>query len=213
MKKGIVTTLAIVLLSVFILPNNVQAEVEVTNLKEAVDEEVTTFGQEASYKEAVEKLESYDLSNYKDDNKKVNVYIFRGSTCSHCFEAIDHFASIYKDEGKYFNVKTYEVWANEDNNELMEEVAKKLGDEVSGVPYIVVGKKSWSGYAASYDEEIMSTIKSEYNKDKKNDVVKSLTNESNNSSIAGDIIAVIIIVLVVIGITFGIIMARKKTNK
>lgn len=213
MKKGIVTTLAIVLLSVFILPNNVQAEVEVTNLKEAVDEEVTTFGQEASYKEAVEKLESYDLSNYKDDNKKVNVYIFRGSTCSHCFEAIDHFASIYKDEGKYFNVKTYEVWANEDNNELMEKVAKKLGDEVSGVPYIVVGKKSWSGYAASYDEEIMSTIKSEYNKDKKNDVVKSLTNESNNSSIAGDIIAVIIIVLVVIGITFGIIMARKKTNK
>lgn len=213
MKKGIITTLAIVLLSVFILPNKVYAEVEVTNLKEAVDEEVTTFGQEASYKEAVEKLESYDLSNYKDDNKKVNVYIFRGSTCSHCFEAIDHFASIYKDEGKYFNVKTYEVWANEDNNELMEEVAKKLGDEVSGVPYIVVGKKSWSGYAASYDEEIMSTIKSEYNKDKKNDVVKSLTNESNNSSIAGDIIAVIIIVLVVIGITFGIIMARKKTNK
>ncbi len=214
MKKNIITTIAIILLSIFVIPNNVYAEVEVTNLKEAVDEEVTTFGQEASYKEAVEKLESYDLSNYKDDNKKVNVYIFRGNTCSHCFEAIDHFASIYKDEGKYFNVKTYEVWANEDNNELMEKVAKKLGDEVSGVPYIVVGKKSWSGYAESYDEEIMSTIKSEYNKDKKTDIVKGLTNESDsNSSVAGDIIAIIVIVLVVAGITFGIIMARKKANK
>ena len=41
----------------------------------------------------------------------------------------------------------------------MEKVAEKLGDEVSGVPYIVIGKKSWSGYASDYDEEIMNTIK------------------------------------------------------
>ena len=45
MKKNIIiTTLSIILLSIFIIPNNVYAEVEVTNLKEAVDEEVTTFG-------------------------------------------------------------------------------------------------------------------------------------------------------------------------
>ena len=215
MKKNIIiTTLSIILLSIFIIPNNVYAEVEVTNLKEAVDEEVTTFGSESSYKEAVEKLESYDLSNYKDDDKKVNVYIFRGSTCSHCFDAIDHFASIYKDEGKYFNVKTYEVWSNEDNNELMEKVAEKLGDEVSGVPYIVIGKKSWSGYASNYDEEIMNTIKEEYNKDKKNDVVTEITNgKDSNDSITKDVIAVIVIVLVVAGVVIGIIMARKNTTK
>ena len=215
MKKNIIiTTLSIILLSIFIIPNNVYAEVEVTNLKEAVDEEVTTFGSESSYKEAVEKLESYDLSNYKDDDKKVNVYIFRGSTCSHCFDAIDHFSSIYKDEGKYFNVKTYEVWSNEDNNELMEKVAEKLGDEVSGVPYIVIGKKSWSGYASDYDEEIMNTIKEEYNKDKKNDVVTEITNgKDSNDSITKDVIAVIVIVLVVAGVVIGIIMARKNTTK
>ena len=214
MKKNIIiTTLSIILLSIIIIPSKVNAEVESTNLREAVDEEITTFGAESSYKEAVEQLEGYDLSNYKDDDKKVNVYIFRGSTCSHCFDAVAHFASIYKDEGKYFNVKTYEVWANEDNNELMENVAKKLGDELGGVPYIVIGKKSWSGYAESYDKEMMDTIKEEYKKDKKNDVVKELTKEGNSDSIIGDIIAVIVIILVAAGVVFGIIMARKNTTK
>ena len=37
----------------------------------------------------------------------------------------------------------------------MNDAANEIGDsEVSGVPYIVIGKKSWSGYAASYDDEM-----------------------------------------------------------
>ena len=164
-------------------------------------------------KDAVEKLASYDLSNYKDDSKKVNIYIFRGSSCGHCFEAIDHFASIYNTDGKYFNVKTYEVWNNTDNNKIMEKVAKKLGDEVSGVPYIVVGKKSWSGYASSYDNEIMSEVKAQYKKDVKDryDAVSSKTVEKEDYS--SDIVSLLVIILVVVGITCGIVFTRNKATK
>lgn len=218
MKKNLlIITFSVILLSVFLLPNNVLAKTEVTGLDEAVSEEINTFKNESSYADAVSELESYDLSNYSESNDKVNVYLFRGGTCSHCFEAVAHFASIYNESGKYFNVKTYEVWNNTDNNSLMEKVAKNLGDEVNGVPYIVIGDKSWSGYASSYDNEMMKKIKSEYNKSKskRTDIVNDVigNKNSNNDNIISDILAVLIIILVVGGIVFGVIVTRNKATE
>ena len=216
MKKNILLTIAV--LSMFLaLPFNVSAKVKADSLEDTINEEINTFDGQEGYEDYVKKLKEADLSEYKESDDKVNVYIFRGSTCSHCLDAVAHFASIVKDEGKYFNVKTYEVWSNSDNNDLMNDAANEIGDsEVSGVPYIIIGKKSWSGYAASYDDEMMKQIKSEYNKDKSKryDVIKAVNGESTGekSSIAGDVISVIIIIAVIGLITFGIISARKKTN-
>lgn len=216
MKKIILLTVAV--LSMFLaLPFNVSAKAKANSLEETITEEINTFDGQEGYEDYVKRLKEADLSEYKESDDKVNVYIFRGSTCSHCLDAIAHFASIAKDEGKYFNVKTYEVWSNSDNNNLMNDVANEIGDsEVSGVPYIVIGKKSWSGYAASYDDEMMKEIKSEYNKDKSKryDVIKAVNGEATGekSSIAGDVISVVIIIAVIGLITFGIISARKKTN-
>lgn len=216
MKKNILLTITV--LSMFLaLPFNVSAKAKANSLEETITEEINTFDGQEGYEDYVKTLKEADLSEYKESDDKVNVYIFRGSTCSHCLDAVAHFASIAKDEGKYFNVKTYEVWSNSDNNNLMNDVANEIGDsEVSGVPYIVIGKKSWSGYAASYDDEMMKEIKSEYNKDKSKryDVIKAVNGEATGekSSIAGDVISVVIIIAVIGLITFGIISARKKTN-
>ena len=216
MKKNILLTIAV--LSIFLaLPFNVSAKAKADSLEDTINEEINTFDGQEGYEDYVKTLKEADLSEYKESDDKVNVYIFRGSTCSHCLDAVAHFASIAKDEGKYFNVKTYEVWSNSDNNDLMNDAANEIGDsEVSGVPYIVIGKKSWSGYAASYDDEMMKEIKSEYNKDKSKryDVIKAVNGEATGekSSIAGDVISVIIIIAVIGLITFGIISARKKTN-
>lgn len=216
MKKNILLTIAV--LSMFLaLPFNVSAKAKADSLEETINEEINTFDGQEGYEDYVKTLKEADLSEYKESDDKVNVYIFRGSTCSHCLDAVAHFASIAKDEGKYFNVKTYEVWSNSDNNDLMNDAANEIGDsEVSGVPYIVIGKKSWSGYAASYDDEMMKEIKSEYNKDKSKryDVIKAVNGEATGekSSIAGDVISVVIIIAVIGLITFGIISARKKTN-
>lgn len=216
MKKNILLTIAV--LSMFLaLPFNVSAKAKADSLEDTINEEINTFDGQEGYEDYVKTLKEADLSEYKESDDKVNVYIFRGSTCSHCLDAVAHFASIAKDEGKYFNVKTYEVWSNSDNNDLMNDAANEIGDsEVSGVPYIIIGKKSWSGYAASYDDEMMKEIKSEYNKDKSKryDVIKAVNGEATGekSSIAGDVISVVIIIAVIGLITYGIISARKKTN-
>lgn len=193
------------------LPSTVNAEVEITGLKEVVDEEIQLFKDADGYSEAVEELKNMDLSNYKESDEKVNVYLFRGSSCGHCFDAVTFFASIAGEYGDYFNLRSYEVWSNTDNSDLMNKVGEKLGDEVSGVPYIVIGKKSWSGFTDSYGDEIKSEIKSQYEKDKSDryDILTE-TNQKSNDSTSNDIIAIIIIILVVGGITTGIIMARKN---
>lgn len=95
----------------------------------------------------------------------------------------------------------------------MKKVADKLGEEVSGVPYIIIGKKTWNGYASTYDDAIKSAIKSEYNKSasKRYDVIKAVNGKTKEkSNVSSDILAVLIIILVVGGITYGIIMTRKK---
>lgn len=108
MKKKILSLLVIIM-AIFTMPGAVLADsqaVAETGLKEAVVEEISTFESVDTYSEQVSNLESIDLSNYSESADKVNVYIFRGSTCSHCFDAIVYFASIAKDYGKYFNLKT-----------------------------------------------------------------------------------------------------------
>lgn len=206
--------MAVISLSFLLNPKAVNAEVEVTNLQEAIDEEIQVFGSAGGYDEYVNKLKEADLSNYKEDKNKVNVYLFRGSSCGHCLDAVVYFSSIVGEFGQYFNLKSYEVWANSDNSDLMQKVANKLDDEVNGVPYIVIGNKSWSGFTESYGDEMKEVIKEQYDKDSKDryDVMNKLDSKED-SSVAGDVIAVIVILLVVGAVTFGIVFARKKASQ
>ena len=211
MKKNLFIISFVIIAATIMLPLNTLAKIETSNLVEAVNEEINLFQNEDSYKDAVGELKSYNLENYKDSNDKVNVYLFRGSTCSHCFEAISFFAKIYEEYGEYFNFKSYEVWSNTDNNDLMQKVGKKLGKDISGVPFIIIGKKTYSGYTENYNDDIIKAIKKEYKKDKEDriDVIKTLNLNENN--VAGDIISVLIIILIAVGITFGIIKLRKNS--
>ena len=213
-QKFLYLLMAVISLSFLLNPKAVNAEVEVTNLQEAIDEEIQVFGSAGGYDEYVNKLKEADLSNYKEDKNKVNVYLFRGSSCGHCLDAVVYFSSIVGEFGQYFNLKSYEVWANSDNSDLKQKVANKLDDEVNGVPYIVIGNKSWSGFTESYGDEMKEVIKEQYDKDSKDryDVMNKLDSKED-SSVAGDVIAVIVILLVVGAVTFGIVFARKKASQ
>ena len=107
---------------------------------------------------------------------KVNVYIFRGEGCPHCEEALEFFDELSKDEeySKMYNLKTYEVWYDEDNSALMKSVATALKEEVSGVPYIVIGTKTFAGYASSMSGQVKDAIKAAYEDDDYKDVVKEV---------------------------------------
>ena len=113
------------------------------------------------------------------DHEKINVYIFRGSGCSHCYDALNFLFGLNGEYDDYINVVTYEVWYNSNNSTLAKAVASKLGDEMGGVPYIVVGEKSFAGFGSSTGTEILETAFDYYQSKKYKDVVASVIKSGN----------------------------------
>ena len=149
-----------------------------------------------------------------EGKEKINIYFFKGNGCPHCEEAEAFFNSIEEEYGKYYNLIDYETWYDTDNAELMAKVASKLGEEANGVPYIIIGKKTWNGYTSNYNDEIISTIKKEYNKSNKDryDVIEEVNGKAKKSNPSSDIAAILIIILIIGSIVYGIIIARKKSS-
>ena len=184
----------VVLLAIFlIMPFAVFAEEEASNNDENTTEEAS--------------------SNDNSDSKKVNVYFFRGEGCSHCAEAEEWFDSIKEEYSEYYNLIDYEVWYNTDNSDLMQKVADARGEEAEGVPYIIIGDKSWNGFDSSYEEDMINQIKSVYPQDVKDryDIMTLLTDSktSKKDSNASDILVLLAIIVVAGGIGFVIYKARK----
>lgn len=118
------------------------------------------------------------------DKSPIIVYFFHGDGCPHCAEAEEWFESVKDDLGQYFTVEEYEVWYNEANNELMHSVGDYLGDNVTGVPYIVIGEHSFKGFGTSLIADITSAIMEEYDKDesKRINVVPEVIKETGWAS-------------------------------
>lgn len=161
--------------------------------------------------------EKADASDSKEESKKVTIYFFRGEGCSHCAEAEEWFESIEEEYGDLFEIKDYETWYSEENAELMEKVAETRGETADGVPYIIVGDKSWNGFADEYKDEILDEVKSMYKKEvaDRYDIMNFLDSnkkENKKDSSSSDVVALILIVLVAGATGFGIYQARKNTD-
>lgn len=207
MKKNLLIIL--ILLSLLIFPTTVKAEVESNDFQTTINEEIETFKDADGYESYVNILKNTDLSNYTENEDKVNVYVFRGSTCGYCLDAVVYFASIANEYGNKFNLITYEVWSNQDNSNLMNEVAKVFSETVSGVPYIVVGDKTYSGFNESIGYEIETIINEDYAKEDRFDVMDNLGTVYKRSN------SELIVSLVMIGLIAGLltIIYVIKANK
>ena len=103
-----------------------------------------------------------NLENVTYDKNKVNIYFFWGSTCPHCKAEFAFFDEIKEEYGDYYNLYTYEVWENPDNEKIMNEFADALNEEVTGVPYTVIGDVSFTGFGESSKEKFIETIKNKH---------------------------------------------------
>ena len=98
------------------------------------------------------------LEDIKYDKNKVNIYLFWGNGCPHCEDFLD-FLEENTDYKDLYTLNTFEVWYNQDNYNLMNEFATALDEDVTGVPFIVIGNKSFKGFSSSLEEEILNAIK------------------------------------------------------
>lgn len=175
----------------------------------------TVFADEADT-DSKDEATTEEKDTKSEDSKKVKIYFFRGEGCPHCAEAEEFFDSIKDEYGEYYTIVDYETWYNTENADLLQKVGKARDEEISGVPYILIGNKSWSGYSSDMNDEIISTIKSEYEKDvaDRYDIMKLIATGSTKAKEkikSSDVMALIIVLIVVAGISYGIVVARKKT--
>ena len=94
-------------------------------------------------------------------SNKSNIYIFWGDGCPHC-KALAKFISKLPAETKdKVNIYSFEVWGNKDNKAFMKKFGKYLGQDVSGVPFMIIGDKIFDGYSSGdtkTDQQILDAI-------------------------------------------------------
>lgn len=117
--------------------------------------------------------------DYESDiefNDKVNVYFFYSETCEHCKELMKFLNSLDKDIKKNINLYTFDNLEKQ-NKELKEKFLNELNATSNGTPFLVIGKKSFSGYDSKKDTEIINALKNQINKEPKDryDVYKKIS--------------------------------------
>lgn len=90
--------------------------------------------------------------------KEVNIDVFYGETCPYCHNELNYLDTLKRQLGDNINIKKYEVWNNKDNSKLMLDVQKRLNDDASGVPYTVIGDKTFVGYSEDIGREIHKEV-------------------------------------------------------
>lgn len=129
---------------------------------------------------------AFDHPNFVNSDNKPNIYLFRGHGCGYCKKLITFLETIVEEYGQYFNLVSYEVWYDEDNYNLMKNVASIFNDPATGVPYLVIGDKTFIGYSSSSDENIKNAIKELYEKTDRYNVMDHLSEAKNDDTTKDD---------------------------
>lgn len=110
-----------------------------------------------------------DIKPLKD---KLNIYIFWGDGCPHCKHLAEFLGEKQSEIGDKISLYTFEVWKDKNNLAFLKSFGKFLGESPKGVPYIIIGNKTYSGFSETDEEtkqEIINLIKTEANKTDKID--------------------------------------------
>ena len=126
--------------------DNTNEDVEIENEKDTNEDKTS------------ESTTNIKLDNITKKDGKVNIYLFWGDGCPHCKEEKLFLKSIENEYGNLFNVYEFEVWHNEENEKIMKEFGKAMDDNLTGVPYTIIGKESIKGFNDTKKEQILDAI-------------------------------------------------------
>ncbi len=99
-------------------------------------------------------LASFTIS---DSNETVDLYLFYGQGCPHCSLA-NTFLEEIKDNHPELNVIKKEIYFNDENRELFEQMASSYGKEIQGVPTIFINGKVFVGFSNSIKDSLQEEI-------------------------------------------------------
>jgi len=142
--------------------------------------------------------------------KEITVYMFRGEGCGFCEKALTFFESIEGEYGKYFELVTYEVWNNATNQALMQDVGVYLNKQITGVPFIIIGEKTFGGFQESWGDQIKEAIMTEYNKSEEDrvDIIEKAKRKETNG-VDNDVVISVITLAIVVGGAVFVYYARR----
>lgn len=124
-------------------------------LKEIEVEEKTN----TSISELEEKyIQDIKLEDIKQDKEKVNIYFFWGNGCPHCADEISFFENLEEKYKEIIQIYPFEVWKNKENSEIMKTFGAAMEDTVTGVPYTIIGNKTFIGFGGNRGEYLKSAI-------------------------------------------------------
>lgn len=132
-----------------------------TNSSEAEESENSSF-----------KFTKNTEADIKPSKDKLNIYIFWGDGCPHCKHLAEFLGEKQSEIGDKISLYTFEVWKDKNNLSFLKSFGKFLGENPKGVPYIIIGNKTYSGFSETDEEtkqEIINLIKTEANKTDKID--------------------------------------------
>lgn len=165
-----------------------------------------TINVDAKKKAKTTKKETVSCAN------KINLHLFWGNGCPHCEEMMEYLDGLSDDYKACFNLVKHEVWYDKAEKALMQKVATYFNESVGGVPYYVIGEKSYSGFATSGGDELKAAIVKAANDENYKDVVTELSNSNDkeDDKTADSVITVIIILVAIAGV---IVLAKTSMSK
>lgn len=91
------------------------------------------------------------------EGNEVIIYEFYGEGCPHCAALNEFFESI---ESKYptLTIIKKEIYFNQDNAALFQEMSKTYGGQARGVPTVFIGDKMISGFSDAIGSKIEKEI-------------------------------------------------------
>jgi len=98
------------------------------------------------------------LARAQSADQPVVVTMFWGDGCPHCAEA-KPFLEGLKEKYPGLEVRLYEVWHNEDNLKMMQQMAEQYGFTATGVPTTFIGDKYWVGFNEQIGAEWEAAVK------------------------------------------------------
>ena len=126
------------------------------------------------------------------EKNRINLYLFKGDGCPHCAEEEKWLEHIKEEYNDYINIYKFEVWHNDDNAKMLDEVKKKFDSHSTSIPFTIVGEYYYTGFSEVISSEIENRIKEYADLESNSSINLPILGNVNSKSVSLSLVAIIL---------------------